>query len=364
MKKKQREPWSRRTWKTIAITFISLFTALALFAAAAATGLPRRVRDWLYPSQWDDYDCGWEEGYDWEQYTTTRPGSWDNINQEVGKQPQGWRQIVGESAFNLRDGTYPSIDGSTTMVPLAMEFAWQHLRVGGGMAQHYANFSTTAFAYEKLIAPGDYSMDLFIGTMPGEKELALARQYGVTLVAKPICWDSFVFITHKDNPVESLTVEQLRRIFSGEAVNWKALGGPDRPLQAYQREPGAGSQTGMEALVMQGTPMGSSAAVQVITGMGALVEVVAHSGEAFGIGYTYGYYIENLYKNENIKTLKIDGAAPTDANVVSGAYPLRIERFGVIRQGDEEAPGGLFLDWILSEEGQACVKQAGYIPLG
>jgi len=348
--KKQRKPWSRKIWKAIALTLMGLIGAAALLFLGLWVNEEIKRRQWQY----DDYGCGFD---DYVEFTTTKPGSWDNINQEVAR-PEGWQQIVRDSAF--RDH-YPFIDGSTTMVPLAMEFARQHLGLGDGQAQQYANFSTTGVAYEKLFTRN--FVDLFIGTMPGGNELALAAQNGVTPVIKPICWDSFVFIAHKDNPVESLTIEQLRGIFSGEILNWKELGGANLRIRAYQREPGAGSQTGMEKLIMQGTPIAGHAAVSVITGMGALVEAVA-ADEMAGIGYTYSYYIENLYKNAAIKVLQIDGIAPTNGNVASGAYPLSMERYGVIRQGDEQAAAGLFLDWILSEEGQACVAQAGYIPLG
>jgi len=361
-KSKQCEPWSRKTWKTIALTLMGLIGATALVMLGLWIADEVRARQY--------YDTGCDPfGGDYEYYTglteitTTKPGSWDSINQEVASAGD-WRRIVRDSSFKE---AYPFIDGSTTMVPLAMEFARQHLGLGDEDAKKYADFSTTSAAYEKLFTRA--MVDLFIGTMPGSEELALAARNGITPVVKPICWDSFVFITHKDNPVDSLTVEQLRGIFSGEISNWKALGGEDAAIRAYQREPGAGSQTGMEKLVMQGTPMASPNTVEVITSMGALVEAVANrrnrTGQlgSYGIGYTYSYYIENLYKNADIKTLRIDGIAPTQANVVSGAYPLGMERYGVIRQGEEQTAAGLFLDWILSEEGQACVKQAGYIPI-
>jgi len=351
--KKRRKPWSRRTWKTTAITLMSLIGAAVLFVGGLL--LYAHFEDQRRNAQWaaacNDEDGGTPE-------TTTKPGSWDNINQEIPR-PEDWRRIVKNSAFQK---VYPAIDGSTTMVPLAMEFARQHLRIGDEGLKQYSDFSTTAVAYEKLFTRN--SVDLFIGTMPGREELALAARNGITPVIKPICWDSFVFITHRGNPVDSLTIEQLRGIFSGEITNWKQVGGRDERIRAYQREPGAGSQTAMEKLIMQGTPMASPGVIQVITGMGALVEAVEGPRDgAFGIGYTYSYYIENLYKNANIKVLRIAGIAPTDANVINGAYPLSMERYGVIRQGDEQTPAGLFLDWILSDEGQACVKQAGYIPV-
>ena len=177
--------------------------------------------------------------------------------------------------------------------------------------------------------------------------------------------DAFVFITGKDNPVESLTLEQVRGIFSGEITNWREVGGADEKIQAFQREPGSGSQLGMEQLVMQGTPMADPKKVLVVGNMGGLIDAVAeYQNSARSIGYSYRYYIDNQYSSENIKQLKIEGVAPTDENIISGAYPLSVEYVGVIRAGEEDGPGGLFLDWILSEEGQACVVQAGYIPLG
>ena len=356
--KKQREPWSRKTWKAIALTL------MGIIGAALLVILGLWIADEVKARQYVDYGCDpfMDEPYTGHtEMTTTKPGSWDNINQEIASAGD-WRQIVQDSQFRE---VYPFIDGSTTMVPLAMEFARQHLGLGDEEAKRFAEFSTTGVAYEKLFTRG--MVDLFIGTMPGKEELALAARNGITPVIKPICWDSFVFITHKNNPVESLTIEQLRGIFSGEITNWKELGGADLRIRAYQREPGAGSQTAMEKFIMQGKPMAGD--VPVVTGMGQLVEAVAalrsRAGQldAYGIGYTYSYYIENLYKNADIKVLKVDGIAPTHVNVVSGAYPLSLERFGVIRQGDEQIPAGLFLEWILSGEGQACVKQAGYIPI-
>ena len=328
--------------------------------------------------------------------------SWGQINQEI-ERSEDWRQIVQDSRFSLGQffveydnaqdplgvhhgyvgATYPVIDGSTVMVPLGMEFARQHLGLDDTQASHMAEFSTTDAAYRALfdrqqevyypgIAQSDYRyslsprpLDLFLGTLYSDEELALAKRNDITPIAKPVCKDAFVFITHKDNPVERLTLEQVRGIFSGKITNWQDVGGADENIRAFQREAGSGSQTGMESLVMQGIPMADPEIVRIVRGMGMLVESVAeYENTPAGIGYTYKYYIDNLYKNPDIKILCIEGIAPTDENIINESYPLSVNYYGVIREGDENAPGGLFLDWILSEEGQACVEQAGYVPLG
>lgn len=320
-------------------------------------------------------------------------GSWGQINQQLPR-AEGWQAIVAESAFPLGEksrlegtdfyrqsfGAYPSIDGSTVSVPMAMEFARQHLGLPEDDLAGFVFLSTTHYAYENLILkrangaaqiPSQFAamdethpVDLILVTAPSDDELNLARENGVTLVQKPVCYDAFVFITHKDNPVKSLTVEQIQRIYAGEITNWKEIGGEDAQILAYQREPNSGSQTAMEKLVMQGKPLSGAQPTWVTGGMEGLVRRVGdYENKNGSLGYTYKYYIDTLYKSDDIKTLAVDGVEPTNENLRSGAYPFTTQYFGVIRAGDEGQPGGLFLDWILSDEGQRCVEQAGYIPV-
>lgn len=95
-----------------------------------------------------------------------------------------------------------------------------------------------------------------------------------------------------------------------------------------------------------------------------MVETVAeYKNSKTSIGYTYKYYIDTLYKNEDIKVLSINGVAPNDENVRAEKYPFTTNYYGVIRSEDENAVGGKFLKWMLSAEGQKCIAQAGYIPM-
>ena len=98
--------------------------------------------------------------------------------------------------------------------------------------------------------------------------------------------------------------------------------------------------------------------------MGMLVDAVAeYENETASLGYTYRYYIDSLYKNDNIKTISVDGISPSDDNIRTGSYPFTTNYYGVIREGDDDSIGGQFLDWMLSNEGQQCIAQAGYITL-
>ena len=327
-----------------------------------------------------------------------RTGSWGAINQEISR-GEDWKQIVTDSMFQLgkieRDpmfeenddffvqtlGTYPALDGSTVCVPLAVEFARQHLGMNDKEATSFVQFNTTHDAYIALVNEtenntsyfsderyvsvlSEHGPDLILVTEPSKAELEWAKACDVEFVIKPVCYDAFVFITHKDNPVESLTVEQIKDIYSGKITNWKEVGGNDEKIKAYQREENSGSQTAMENLVMGGVGMIDPIKVPVITGMGMLVDMVAeYDNETSSIGYTYKYYIDTLYKNDHIKTIAIEGVLPTNDSIRKSEYMFSTNYYGVIRKGNEEKTGGKFLDWILSEEGQKCVRQAGYITL-
>ena len=298
-----------------------------------------------------------------------KTGSWAQINQNIIR-PAGWKQIVLDSKFpqqylTLEIYKYPTIDGSTVCVPMAVEFARQHLKMTDEEANRFVKFSTTDKAYQNIIdLKQPYPPDLLLVTEPSDEEIALAKLKGIELTEKPICYDAFIFITHKENPVDSLTVEQIQKIYTGEISNWKDVGGKDAEIEAFQREPNSGSQTTMEKQVMKNKPMLTTDRVSVLVSMNHLVDSVAEykNGPA-SIGYTFKYYIDTLYKNANIKTIKVDGIAPTEDNIRSGAYPFTTCYYGVIRTDDEEHTGGKFLGWILTEEGQACIKQAGYCPI-
>ena len=330
--------------------------------------------------------------------TADRTSSWDAINQIIETQ-DSWKQIVKNSPFTLGEITektdadgwvrqysigrsFPEMDGSTVCVPMAMEFARQHLGLDDEAVYDFVDFSTTHYAYENLITKADdlygaftYNgkymtdykrepVDLVIATHPSDDELKTAEAAGVELLLEPVCYDAFVFITHKDNPVDSLTVQQVKDIYSGKIKNWKAVGGKDEKIRAFQREKNSGSQTAMERLIMGSADMIDPIEIKVVEGMGELVDAVAeYENKTASLGYTYRYYIDNLYKNDEIKTIAIEGIYPTDESIRNGRYPYTTNYYGVIRKEDENGRAGQFLKWMLSGEGQKCIDQAGYITM-
>ncbi|GHU60284.1 hypothetical protein FACS1894171_1150 [Clostridia bacterium] len=294
------------------------------------------------------------------------------------------------------------MNGSAVCAPIAMEFARQHLSFDDIAAEESATGWNTDNAY-KLLITGEYQeplkltradvpeqttgegnpqstdvphrdsfiiaskpVDLIIATEPSIDERELAHRYDVDLLAAPIAADAFVFITHRENPVNNLSTEQVRKIYTGEITNWKEVGGSDLEIVPYQRDRNSGSQTAMESMVMHDLAMmePKTAKVRSIS-MSALTEAVAaeyDNDRQFAIGYSYKYYIDKLYINKDIKILSIDGIYPDNSAILSESYPFTAYYYAVIRGADRNELGGEFLDWIQSDEGRACITQAGYCP--
>lgn len=298
------------------------------------------------------------------------PDKTTNINVMLTR-PDNWEKIeTGQISLSEEQLSY--IDGSTATIPITAELARQFCNASDGDISQYVDHNTTHMAYRNLIYtkknPDNYDniskKYLIFVTEPSEYELNMAKEAGVSLDVTPIAMDGFVFITHKDNPVESLTVEQVQGIYSGEITNWKEVGGNDAEIIPYQRDSNSGSQTAMEQLVMKDVElMEPAVGYRIETGMGELIEKIAeYENRENSIGYTYYYYINNLYRNEDIKVLKINGISPDNENLIIQSYPFTTSYYAVLIDGHTGAMKYL-RDYLLTDEGQKIIEMAGYCPV-
>ena len=329
-----------------------------------------------------------------ESEEAAQTGSWTQINQSLTPD-EGWRRIVTDtSAFQLGEktplsgsdnlfigdwGDYPSIDGSTVCVPMAMEFARQWLAMDEGDLNGFVAFSTTPYAYDRLtngqanpmvtiVSQGvmmddTHPIDIVIGTGPNADERQAFDDAGVEYVMVPVCFDAFVFLVNAENPVETLTERQIQQIYTGVLTRWSAVGGEEGQfIQAYQRPHGSGSQTAMEEMVMKEYSLTAAASNYISDGMADLIAQVGnYDNGRDAIGYSYLYYVDALYKSGDLKVLSVNGVAPTPENLRSGAYPYTVNYYAVYVKGNEQAEP--FVNWMISEEGQRVISQAGYVTL-
>ena len=205
--------------------------------------------------------------------------------------------------------------------------------------------------------------DIFFGVYPSEDQLYYAEHFGTEFVFTPIGDEAFVFFTHKDNPVDNLTIEQVKAIYSGEITNWKEVGGNNVPIKAYQRNSGSGSQSMMERF-MGDTPLMIPPKHQVQDLMSGIIDKVTdYQNRHSAIGFSYRYYLTGIMSNPDVKLLKIEGVAPTNENIRNRSYPIRTPIYAVTYEGQENENVQIFLDWVLGPQGQELLEKSGYVSL-
>lgn len=263
-------------------------------------------------------------------------------------------------ALHLTRETMPRLDGSTSTAPLALALCAALLGETEDEVQDLVQFSKTTNAYLNLLHGG---ADLLIVGEANDEVFAEKEKLGFAWEQAPFATDAFVFVVNEDNPVNSITVDQARKIYTGEITNWKELGGEDRPITPLQRNSGAGSQTLMEKLVMQGTPMMEAPTDCIVATMGQLMTAVkSYDGSADAIGYSVYYYAEEMKMARGLKLLALEGVEPNPETIRSKAYPLVNPKYLVLpADAPADAPNRQLYNWLLSEAGQRLIAEEGYV---
>lgn len=283
-------------------------------------------------------------------------------------QPDSLVQTLDEPAtLRFSDGdALPRMDGATALYPVYAAFCQAvyppSLGANGTFElEKTIHCGTTAWAYKGIV---DGDCDIIFVAGPSREQEAYAAEKGVELVYTPIGREAFVFFVHPDNPLDSIRLDELRRIYSGELTQWEQLGvsGLGKIL-AYQRDEGSGSQTALERFVMRDAPLMPAETEKVIGDMGGIVEQVSvYKNHKNAIGYSFRFYCTALMKGFDVKLLALDGVAPTAENVENGSYPLADSFYAVTRSDANENTAAL-LDWITGAQGQSLVAKTGYTPL-
>jgi phosphate transport system substrate-binding protein len=140
------------------------------------------------------------------------------------------------------------------------------------------------------------------------------------------------------------------------------------PITAYQREENSGSQELMRQLVMKGVPLFTpkaryQRAPQLIEHLMSGV-YLALTSDKQGIAYSVHYYEQFMAGSPCTRTIAVDGVEPSYDSIGQGKYPFTAEVLVVIRKGLDQSTAAVRLrDWLRSPEGQAVVRESGYVPI-
>ncbi|MBE6148599.1 MAG: hypothetical protein E7167_03820 [Firmicutes bacterium] len=203
--------------------------------------------------------------------------------------------------------------------------------------------------------------DIFFGALPSKDQINFAKEQGIEFEYTEIAKEAFVFFVHKDNPIDSLTTEEIKKIYSGEIKNWKEVGGNDEDIVAFQRNEGSGSQS-MLIRFMDGTPIMEAPTEQVNDFMVGIINKVSdYKNKTNSIGFSFRYYMEGIIKNPNVKMVKIDGIEPNLDNIKNEDYPVTTSLYAVTYKNNNNENVQKLLKWILSNEGQEIIEKTGYV---
>ena len=269
-------------------------------------------------------------------------------------------ELTPEPPFVFTRKNFPRLNGSTSTVPLAEAVCSALLGESREDVGDLIHFSKTTQAYRELLSG---NADLLIIGEANVDILAEKEAKGFEWLKTPFATDAFVFVVNEKNPVDSITVEEARKIYTGEITNWSQLGGRDEPIIPFQRNAEAGSQTLMEKHVMQGTPMMEAPEDYIVATMGGLMAAVkSYDNSAGAIGYSVYYYAEEMKAAQGLKLLKLEGVEPNPDTIRSEEYPIVNPKYVVISaKAAEDSPTKQLYDWLLSEEGQELIAAEGYV---
>jgi phosphate transport system substrate-binding protein len=242
------------------------------------------------------------------------------------------------------------IQGSDTMLELNRRLAEEFMRSQPGVAVQVEGGGTGSGVAALL----EGRIDLCAASRPfsPDEVAALHDRFATLGVRFLVARDALSVYLHPSNPVDDLSMNELRGLFAGSIVNWRAVGGRVEAVVPVVRPPSSGTYRFFRDHVLRdrGYTAGARTAVRtrdVEALVGQLPGGVGYGGLAFG---------------RDLLHCRIDGVAPTAATVRDGSYPLARYLYFYAAQ----PPTGRvrdFTDWCIARRGQELVAAAGFIPL-
>lgn len=263
-----------------------------------------------------------------------------------------------------------SIGGSDTMVNLSVSWAEQFMSAnpnfsvqitGGGSGIGIAGLINGTSSIANL------------SRVLRKSEIGAARQRNILLKSYHVAYDGIAIAVHPSNPVDSLTIDDLRDIYTGKKNNWKDFGGADQNINVYGRESSSGTYEFLKNLILgkdsSGRAIEFSSAILVLQGTAQAGEVIRRDRDGIvygGLGYFVkgeGHKLLGIKKNaKEPAVFPTNGKKINNESIRKGIYSLARPLF-CYTAAPEQPEMITYINYILSPEGQAIVREMEYIPV-
>ncbi|MEI6167546.1 MAG: phosphate ABC transporter substrate-binding protein [bacterium] len=258
---------------------------------------------------------------------------------------------MGVGAAGAGDANSIVVDGSTTVGPVAKAFAEYY------MGKHQNVNITVSESGSGNGAKSLINAACDVATMSRplkNSEKKAAQEAGVLAIEHIVALDGLAVIVHPSNSRGNLTIEQIRDIYTGAITNWKELGGPDQKIVVISRDTNSGTYESFNTLVLKDAKLKGGAEY---VGSGGAVRQRVLSTEA-AIGYV------GLAFTEGVKTLQVNGIAPTAETVVSKTYPIARPLYMYTNGRPKEGTALYdFVNLCKTDEGKRIIEDTGYVPV-
>jgi phosphate transport system substrate-binding protein len=253
-----------------------------------------------------------------------------------------------EPEFVFSRENFPLMAGSAALEPLAEAVSSLMLDEPRESVTDVLDFGNTAQSYRDLMSGG---CGIVLAAEPSE---AVYEELGDSCEVAPIAADALVFVVGASNPVDSLTTDEIVKIYTGEYTNWSQVGGDDVPIKAFTHGDWSGAQAAVERLVMKGADF-SAAETENSENI--------FDGSEGAIGYSLYYYADIMQMAEGCKIISVDGTAPSAGTIASGDYPLLMHYCAAISaSAEEKSPERILWEWLQGAKGQEFIASQGYVP--
>ncbi len=179
-------------------------------------------------------------------------------------------------------------------------------------------------------------------------------------VAYAVALDGVAVIVNKGSVnIDNMGIDEVTKIYAGEITNWSEVGGPNEGIVVFNRDEASGTRSCFKDATVKPMKMDFTDTAAIVTSNGDMVSKVGST--PYSVGYCgFGY----IGRDPGTKTVTVDGVEPDAKNVLNDSYEVS-RKLIVISKGEVEAGSfeKAFIDYLLSDEGQAIVEEEGFIPL-
>lgn len=245
-----------------------------------------------------------------------------------------------------------TLAGSTALQPLAEQLSKTFMDKNSGVTVNVQGGGSGTGLNLALNGTAD------IGNSDVTAESKLPQDKAKQLVDNKVCGIGFAVVVNSSTKVDSLTKDQIQKIFTGQITNWSQIGGENIPIQVINRTKSSGTRATFKDTVMGGKDEKE--------GLGTTQDSNGNVENAIkttkgSISYLALSYLSDAVK-QNVKPLKIDGIEATNENIESGKYPFWSYEH-MYTKGEPKGISKAFIEYVLDDANKETITKLGYIPM-